>query len=161
MRAAVPADVPTIVVDDHVTDRDEAPRNGWRTVRAGKHRGEDEPNCAIDAAGPGPAAGNLETAVDRLDLGSWYVGDGEEIVRIFPDLLLSFEWKKGRHPAEANRQRSAPSGTAAGAAKFEADLCEFGGPVLISAEALGLHEAEHARIAKRLHGLGGHSFSLL
>jgi acyl-CoA dehydrogenase-like protein len=32
--ALKPAYVPTVVVDDHVTDRDEAPRNGWRAVRA-------------------------------------------------------------------------------------------------------------------------------
>jgi hypothetical protein len=68
---------------------------------------------------------------------------------------------KSRHPAEAHRKRAAPTGAAAGAAEFEPDLREFGRAVFISAKAFGLHQAEHARIAQRRHGLGRNAFGFL
>ena len=144
------------MIDHHVADRDQAPGQRRRPVLAGKQRGEDEPGGAVDAARPGPAAGNLVAAVDLFDLRRRHVGDGEQIVGIVPDLLLRFERKERRHPAEANRQRSAPAGAAAGAAKFEADLRKLRGAIFVAAEALRLHGAEDIRVAQRLHGFGGH-----
>ena len=149
------------MVDDHIADGHKAPCKSWRTILARKHRGQDQPRRTIDAAGPGPAAGNFETAVGGFNLGSWNVGNGEEIVRVVPDLLLSFERIKGGHPAKANGECSAPPGTAAGAAQFEADLREFGRAILISAEALGLHQAKYSCVAKRIHCLGRHPLCLL
>ncbi len=97
----------------------------------------------------------------NFDFGRWRVGDGEQVVRIVPDLLLRLEWKERRHPAEADRQRAAPAGAAAGAAEFEADLRELGRTVFVAAEAFGLHQAEDAGVAQRRHGLGGYALGFL
>ena len=156
-----PAYVPAVMVDRHIADRDQAPGQRLRHCCAGNQRGKNEPGGAVDAAGPRPAARYPVSAVDHFHFWRGYVGNGQEVVRIVPDLLLRLERKKRRHPAKANGQRPTPAGAPAGAAEFETDLRELGGAVLVSAEALRLHDAEYIRIAKRLHGLGRHSFGLL
>ena len=128
------ADIPAVVIDHDVADRNETPGQRRRPVLAGNQRREDEPGGAVDAARPRPAARNLDAAVDHFDLWRRRVGDGEQIVRIVPDLLLRLEREERRHPAEADRQRPAPAGAAAGAAEFEADLRELGRTVFVAAE---------------------------
>ncbi len=152
-----PADVPAVMIDDHVADGDETPRQCRRPILAGKERSEDEPRGVVDAARPGPAAGNPVAAVDLLDLGARRVGDGEEIVRAVPHLLLRLERKEGRHPAEADRERAAPAGAPAGTTKLETDLRKLRRAILVAAEAPWLHRAEDIRGAQRLHRFGGHS----
>ena len=146
------------MIDHHIADRDQAPgQRRWRSF-AGNQHGEDEPGGAVDAAGIRPAAGNLVSAIDLFHLWRRRVGDGEQVVRIVPDLLLRLERKEGRLPAETDRQRPTPAGAPAGAPKFEADLRKLRGAVFVAAEALGLHCAENTRVAQRLHCFGGHPF---
>ncbi len=157
--ALEPAHVPAVVIDHHVADRYQAPgQRRRRTALPGSSAARMSQAGAVDAAGPRPTAGNLVAAVDFFDLRRRRVGDGEEVVRIVPDLLLRLERKERRHPAEADRERPAPAGAAAGAPEFEADLCKLRWAVLVAAEALGLHGAEDIRVAQRLHGFGGHPF---
>ena len=159
--ALEPAHVPTVMIDHHIADRDQTPGQRRWPCFAGKQRGEYEPGCAVDAAGPRPTAGNLVSAIDLFDLGRRRVGDGEEVVRIVPDLLLRLERKEGRHPAETDRQRPAPTGAPAGPPKLEADLRQLRGAIFVAAEALGLHGTENIRVAQRLHCFGGHPFGFL
>ncbi len=86
-----------------------------------------------------------------------HVGYRQQVVRIVPDLLLCLEREKCRHPAETDRKRPAPSGAAAGAAKFEADLRQLGRTIFVTAETLRLHHAKNIRIPQRIHRLGWHA----
>ena len=71
------ADIPAIVIDNNVADRNETPGKRRRRVLSGNQNRQNEPSGAVDAAGPRPVARNLDAAVDHLDLGTGRVGDGE------------------------------------------------------------------------------------
>ncbi len=104
---------------------------------------------------------NPDSAVDHLDLRRRHIGHRQQIVGIVPDFLLRLEREERGHPAEAHRERAAPAGAAAGAAKLEADLRKLGGTVFVTAESLRLHDAKDIRVAQRVHCLDGDAPRLL
>ena len=160
-RAPQTGDVPTVVIDDDVADRNRDTRRPSATIGARDHSGENEPGRTIDAARPWPTARDLDAPAYDFHFRRRRVGNGEEIVGIVPDLLLRLERVERNHPAEAHRQCAAPASAAARATELEADLCKLGRAVLVSSEARRLHHAEHICVAQGCHRLGRNTLCLL
>src|SRR5262245_56837109 len=128
-----PAHVPAVMIDHHVAERDQAPgQRRWHSFAGNQHR-EYEPGGAVDAAGIRPTAGNLVSAIDLFRLWRRRIRNGEQVVRIVPDLLLRLEWKEGCLPAKTDRQCPTPTCAPAGPPKFEADLCKLCGARFVAA----------------------------